>query len=367
MANPTVDKLAAVPADGPSWQTDASSNDNNLPQLADLMTPGGENDLSAELRKIKSEVRALSVNSGWLNYSGLESAPSPNAPAKVSATVFTLVGDWVTPKITQVGRNVRATFSDGTTAIATIRDANVAGSITTVTLNAGILAGVLKYVEFAAVGGTTSAAAGGYPLQLQLDNPTGRFVVPVSHGGTGQTDMNFAGDLGGSFPNATVKKLQGTAVSAVAPSETLLDQVLAWTPGAPGQWSSIALQQLLSLSQLVIDKNGASAKGTFVIPHSGTIVDALKVKWAISEPSTLPMSTTEDSIVDWITWDAGFDSHIFATVLTASNPKVIVAWPDLVMLPPARKLTGLDLDYYRVDNAATDIDDFLLTALALGI
>lgn len=200
MANPVADQLVAVPP-APSWQDNAPTTDTNEPQDTDFVKSSTATGLSPNLRSIKSNVRQFSLDAGWANFTGLTSAPSP-LPATYdissSGSRFSLAGDWVTPGIAVIGRVVRATFTDGTKAVATITNVNTAGGITAVTVSPAILAaGTLKWVEFSALGSALSGGLNAFALNLILQTISGNpaFVVPVSQGGTSRADQVFGGDL----------------------------------------------------------------------------------------------------------------------------------------------------------------------------
>jgi len=110
VANPVVDTLV-------DWQNDSSSTDSNLPVAATSIGIGTAGDLTGELRRIKSEIRDLSINMSWERWKGLKNLTGAvNITfTYVSATSFTVNDNFLSANrnVAVLNRRVKAILSTG--------------------------------------------------------------------------------------------------------------------------------------------------------------------------------------------------------------------------------------------------------------
>lgn len=111
--------MAVTDTDITFWQDDFLTNDSNAPSDNAYI----EGLLGAQIRNCKSVVRAESENKAWVRLG--------EVATYVSATSFTLSGDWRT--VASVGRRVKATITGGS-VYGTIITSSFASSTTTVTV-----------------------------------------------------------------------------------------------------------------------------------------------------------------------------------------------------------------------------------------
>lgn len=111
--------MAVTDTDITFWQDDFLTNDTNSPSDNAYI----EGLLGAQIRNCKSVVRAESENKAWVRLG--------EVATYVSATSFTLSGDWRT--VASVGRRVKATITGGS-VYGTIITSSFATSTTTVTV-----------------------------------------------------------------------------------------------------------------------------------------------------------------------------------------------------------------------------------------
>jgi hypothetical protein len=363
MANPVwlVDRLAALPGTAPSWQNDASSTDTNNPQDADsakVTTPTG---LSPNLREIKSEVRSMSVNLGWINYSGLDSAPSPDGPTKISDSSFSLPNDWsvldesLNLPIT-AGQRVRFTFSDGTAravgTIITVDNSPVTSTIFTMlgTPITGLLA-TTGFVEFSAAGSPYSGV-GNDPLVLIPDSSTNYPTVPALQGGTGHSvvDADPVGDVvvgTTGFPATKVVQFQeNQPIDGTLPNGGVGDQVMWWDNGVPTwRFRSLADQVPDNSTQWLPFIQAALATTETLAAYGSFKIGTLTVNW-INDNVIIPAGLSRgDTVFNYAT---PFSSGVYAIAviqgLGGADLEYIVACATVdTLAPTSRSLTQVSL------------------------
>jgi len=137
MSNPVVSPLS-------SWLPDSTGADQNTPQGSSSMLPGSNTELAGELRVIKSNVRALSLDLQWETWDG-----QYGTLTYVSASSFNLTGDQRVSSggPVQSARAIRAHVGSGFVYAYILSDV-FSGGITTVTLNAPVLDPTLAQVDF---------------------------------------------------------------------------------------------------------------------------------------------------------------------------------------------------------------------------
>jgi hypothetical protein len=146
MANPVTEELT-------DWQNDAAGLDSNAPTAGSNAGIGQAQDLSGNLRLLKSEIRSESLIKSWERWLGLLNLAGSNnvAFSFVAATQFTVNDDFTNTNrnVAAVGRRVRA-FLSGSVIYGTITAANYANPNTTVTVvwDSGSLDGTLSEVQF---------------------------------------------------------------------------------------------------------------------------------------------------------------------------------------------------------------------------
>ena len=183
-----------------NWQPDASTNDSNLPQPLTPMGTGDSGDLAGELRRIKSEVRGISIAMSWERWLGLKNLAGTGniAFTFVGVSQFTVNDNFVAPNrnVAVVGRKVRsmqptgpAGFITGTISGATFSSPN---TLVTVSWDAGVLSNTFTEIQF------------------------GPEPDAINTGGGGS--ITLGGDLSGTPAAATVVGIQGSPVSGTAPT-----------------------------------------------------------------------------------------------------------------------------------------------------
>ena len=233
-----------------SWQPDATTADSNNPIAASaFMNVGSANDLSGELRLFKSTFRQVKTDLEWNIWQGINApySPSPNAPVFVSATQFSLTGDWTSasvgfyPSIAIIGRRTRAHCTAGL-IYGTITGATFGGGITTVTVvnDSGALDAGLSQVDF----GSLTPGRGALPGTVLTQVTTPLYSV-ITNGGAGSA---FTGTL-------------NPPITAYAQGQTY---TLKWTQASQGN-DTVALN---ALTAITIKKNVA---GTLVNLAAGDI------------------------------------------------------------------------------------------------
>jgi hypothetical protein len=365
------DSLIAWPPGTTSWQPDANTVDGNNPQDSDLMVSTAPTALAGNLRRIKSDTRGLSLNSGWICYLGLDTAPSPGnaAPVPLLPSSFTLAGDW--RPIAQPARRVRASFSaDGatiaSTAIATILSATFVGGTTTVltdnpTFMTPPAGQTFAYVEFASVGSLAETLAAealpstnASPLfltQLRGGNAT-RFVVPPLFGGTGTDASVWGGDLSGNVQPDTlgspmapiVAKLQGETLNAAPLVGGELDQVLHFDVASMA-WLAASLATLQGGGF-----SGTAAAGTVVFPGSADTSTnpavPLKLKWISTTAGISPANEVEGTAGPF-NFDTPFVSGppFLAWITGLTTPNGLTA----IFIPDVADVASINVAYRNLD------------------
>lgn len=295
----------------PTWQPDADAADSNHPIIGEALDQSSPTELSAELRSIKSNVRAFSLDPAWVNFAGCTDTrycPSPAVALRVNANQFTLVGDWTVvggfgqPAIAQVGRQVRITTQGGTRFVATVT-AVVPGGTTLVTItgnglvNAGDLIATLEW-------GLLNPAESASVLTPVLSGSD--FVLPATQGGTQQTGAG--GDIG-AFPNPKVTGLQGKPLSATVPATF---DLLTYDGT---QWGGQQPSSLLNLAQTI------GVPGAFRVPTENAPGGIILVQWCIVGPVTVPANSVVAP--SFGPWPALFATGApYVVLATASEPKI---------------------------------------------
>lgn len=328
MANPALDRLAAVP-DTPSWQDDAEGADTNLPQDSDPSDETEPTGLAPQIRNLKSQVRAFSLDAAWANYTGLESAPSPEPPIKQADDMFRLTGDWSAATgngVAVQGRAVRITMTDGTKVIANVFNTpTLSGGFTDVELDSPVITEDIEYVEWSALGSCLEAG----PFPLVLNYLGTHFVVRTTQGGTGRDDASYAAGL----------------------------------------------EAVLSLASAVSDPDANTTKGTVALASAnGTL--AVKVKWA-TQRFTIPAAvyTAGDEGEFELTYNSAFASKVYAltaiyqAVSSAFDTGLVLQWRDVdaasragTALTSARIVWRMTQDVTLVADQDVDV-----SVLAIGL
>jgi hypothetical protein len=191
MANSVIDRLT-------DWQNDADSVDTNLPNNATAMGDGQPGDLDGEFRRVKSEIRDLSLNMSWERWRGLRNVAGTGVIAfsYASANSFTVNDNFAVPgrNVATVGRRVKI-FLSGVTLYGTITGAS-GGTTTTilVALDSGSLDASLFEVQF----GTESKSLSGLGNLIELVRDVGEPVVSGVNVETGIYTEGIAGGLLGN-------------------------------------------------------------------------------------------------------------------------------------------------------------------------
>jgi hypothetical protein len=111
------------------WQADADSNDSNLPVDATNIGIGTVGDLTGELRRIKSEIRSLSLHMSWekwlgvRNLAGTANVTFTSVPGQ--PTIFVVNDNFITStrNVALIGRRVRGIQGSGSNVWGTITGA----------------------------------------------------------------------------------------------------------------------------------------------------------------------------------------------------------------------------------------------------
>lgn len=146
MANPVVEDIT-------DWRNDATGDDTNLPASGNSAAIGGNQDLSGNLRLLKSEMRKLSLTMSWERWLGVKNlaGSSDVVFSFVSTTQFTVNDDFTATNrpIAIVGRRVRA-FLSGSVIYGTITAASFSSPNTTVTVSwdSGTLNSSMTEIQF---------------------------------------------------------------------------------------------------------------------------------------------------------------------------------------------------------------------------
>jgi len=146
MANPVVDKLS-------NWQNDADSADTNAPVFSTRLGTGEAGDLGGELRRLKSELRSLSLSMTWEHWLGLKNLAATGNVAftYVGATQFRVNDNFTASNrnVATVGRRVKACIT-GSTLYGTISAATFSTPNTTITVvwDSGALDNTLTEIMF---------------------------------------------------------------------------------------------------------------------------------------------------------------------------------------------------------------------------
>lgn len=381
MANPVLDEIAALPP-APSWQNDASGADTNNPLDDDTAAVDTLTGLSPNLRSIKSNVRALSVNLGWINYTGLESAPSPDGPTQISDQIFTLDGDWTATNVALnlpigAGQRVKFHFSDGTTAVGTLKLVELVGTLTRFTLVDASITGdlVTGYVEFSAAGPPFGATND--PLILEQDVTTFQPMVRPEQGGTGHSvaSTDPTGDVvigAAGFPAMKVTGfLESQPIDLLFPPDNVrTDQVMKWGE-ASEKWQAQALTDIVPqytnnwgpfIISILTAAQTRAASGSMTL-------GGVTVKWATAGPFTIANPVQDQGGANLL-WDTPFIQQTYAVVGIASNlsgtgsVRVWITWDDV---PGNLNLNGANFSAHRDATAAgTGDTTYYVTAIGIG-
>lgn len=145
MANPVAEDLS-------SFQPDHAGNDSNQPVGASNAGIGQSQDVSGNLRLLKSVIRGLSIHMSWERWLGVKNlAGTANIAFTFSSgTVFTVNDNFSSSgrNIAVVGRRVRATLA-ASTIYGTISSAGFT-AVTTITVvwDSGSLTNPITEIEF---------------------------------------------------------------------------------------------------------------------------------------------------------------------------------------------------------------------------
>lgn len=348
MANPTTDHLFDLPP-AESWQNDADVADSNAPADSDSMLHTDPTSLSGTLRRIKSEVRAQSLDPAWINYTGLTTTPSNGVPTALGTRKFSLVGNWAALVVS--GQMVRMRFSntDARPTATIVVAPFFANGFTTFEMNADIITGALEMVEFSTLGSWT---AGGGHVPVEFGRLGDDLILEKQYGGTGSNSPTFTGqDLAGSvYPNAIVKSLQNGVhkISTQAPLTTPLDQVMAYDIGA-AMWEPQRLKDILGLAITETLVDADNSKGTIRLA-AANIPAQLLLKWA-SVTVNLAATVETGVATPAVEWSAPFASVLHGVWLITGTRDVLFGWQDLVAGTAVldRNLAFVDLVYRRFD------------------
>ena len=145
MANPVTEQLT-------DWLNDAPTGDTNLPNSSSNAAIGSSQDLSGNLRLLKSVIRDEGINKSWERWKGLKNlANSANiAFTYVSATQFSVNDSFIDPArtVAVIGRRVKATLSGSTIYGTIVATAFTTVTTITVTWDSGALDATLSEVQF---------------------------------------------------------------------------------------------------------------------------------------------------------------------------------------------------------------------------
>lgn len=291
------------------WEPDFGAADTNTPTAT---TQFSSLPLSDELRNLKSVVRAESVDKQWERWLGIASpwSPSASAPTYISATSFSLPGNWTAasagyyPVIALVNRRIKATVTAGT-VYGSIVSASYAGGITTVTLamDSGMaLDSGLSEVMW----GIIDDVNGALPPTVLKQTNTPLYCV-ISNGGSGAA-------------------FTGTLAPAITAYLTGQKYRLLWTEASVGADTV----NLNSLGAIAVKKNGnTTALAAGDIP-AGAIVEA--------------------------TYDG--------TVFQIGQPIIAPSIPTVVGLPGIRNLRGSNVGLASATQFKLNADWAILTNAA---
>ena len=146
MANPVTDKLK-------DWLNDADAADTNIPIASTPMGTGQSGELAGEIRRLKSEIRSLSIIMSWERWLGLKNLAAIGNIAFTysSGTVFTVNDDFLNTNrnVAVVGRRVKGMLA-GSTIYGTISVSSFSAPTTTVTVvwDTGSMDATLTEVQF---------------------------------------------------------------------------------------------------------------------------------------------------------------------------------------------------------------------------
>ena len=148
-ANPVSENLT-------SWQPDHTTNDSNNPTGSSPAGVGDSQDLSGNLRLLKSVIRAVAAHVGWERWLGVKNlAASGNIAFSFSSgTVFTVNDNFTSSgrDVAFLGQRVRATLAGPTYIYGTISAApswSSPNTTITVTWDSGSLSNPITEIEFA--------------------------------------------------------------------------------------------------------------------------------------------------------------------------------------------------------------------------
>lgn len=146
MSNPVAEDLQ-------SWQPDAAAGDTNAPSAASAGGIGDAQDLSGNLRLLKSVIRALAAHMSWERWLGIKNLANNASIAFTfaSTTTFTVNDNFSSTgrNVAQVGRRVRVTQT-GAVIYGTITVVVWSSPSTTITvvLDSSVLNAGLTEIQF---------------------------------------------------------------------------------------------------------------------------------------------------------------------------------------------------------------------------
>ena len=248
MSNPVVESIA-------SWQADATGADSNLPNSNSNAGIGTSQDLSGNLRLLKSEMRAQTLNKSWEIWLGLKNlANTANiAFTYITQAQFSVNDSFVDPtrNVAVVGRRVKAILA-GSTIYGTIVAA-VFTTVTTITVtwDSGALDATLSDVQFG-------------------PEPRARSVYDA-------TSQLFLNAVGGPLTKGDVVTVNPSGDDSVVSTQDRSRQYVVALQNVPtGQFG-----EFRSVGRVIINVNGPVTRGHYLVKDAA--------------PSQLAVDSTVDS------------------------------------------------------------------------